>query len=512
LAAHSEKLHVAGVGRALSEAYESLRNAAENSAESLQLTRAIRRFFHRNLMTSGGQSLMPSGEDLIAELTLAGYIDNDSVPIYEIQHISELVKNYTHCRNVLKGGFDRKTLDRWTLEPLAAEVEAILRDHSDALALGDFAYQYFLSALDFDKIFSESNSDKNRGKGETTASNSQAKPAGVEVALLVAVEMELLGFDAAAARLNLLLRYQTPPTRPPAFAKLNQQIDQIFSSKMLDKLRRIVDRHSAPLRILRQSMRSDANFAQRLSNSTSFLALFSEAIEQTYAQTQKSVNRGIVRSVIFLIITKFLIGIAAEVPYDLWTNGAVRWLALGVNLAVPPIYMILLRLTLMMPGQNNSRALSGEIEHILYDARPALIKIRGKASRSFGAGYNLAYSLVILIVFGGVGWILVSAAHFEWIHLLIFYVFISAASFLGFRLSRLIRQIEIVAGADNGVTLVRDFLYMPFVAVGRRISETYSKINIVSRILDVLIELPLKTILRTLRRWTAFIGAKKDEL
>jgi hypothetical protein len=257
-------------------------------------------------------------------------------------------------------------------------------------------------------------------------------------------------------------------------------------------------------------MASDEDFENRLASPKTLISAIDEAITETYRSVQKAINRGIVRSVCFLIITKFLVGIAIEVPYDLLVSGLIGWLPLAVNLAFPPLYMILLRLTLIMPGPNNNRALSSDIEHILYDQTVTPLGVTS-GSRSFGRGYNIFYALVILAVFGGVGFGLVQLG-FLWIHLVIFFIFISTASFLGFRLSRQIREIEVVSSTENGVTLVRDFLYMPFVAVGRWMSEKYANYNIISMLLDMFIELPLKTILRLIRQWSAFVRAKKDEL
>jgi hypothetical protein len=48
--------------------------------------------------------------------------------------------------------------------------------------------------------------------------------------------------------------------------------------------------------------------------------------------------------------------------------------------------------------------------------------------------------------------------------------------------------------------------------VGRWMSEKYSRINLVAMILDMVIELPLKTVLYLVRQWGAFITSKKDEL
>ncbi|HSW92187.1 MAG TPA: hypothetical protein VLG09_06090, partial [Candidatus Saccharimonadales bacterium] len=130
---------------------------------------------------------------------------------------------------------------------------------------------------------------------------------------------------------------------------------------------------------------------------------------------------------------------------------------------------------------------------------------------SFGAAYNTVYALFFIIVFGGVGFGLWKLG-FSIVHLAIFFIFLSTASFLGFRLSRMVRDLEVVDADQNSVTTVRDFLYMPFVIVGRWISDKYASVNIVAMILDMLIELPLKTVLRLVRQWGAFITSKKDEL
>ena len=97
-------------------------------------------------------------------------------------------------------------------------------------------------------------------------------------------------------------------------------------------------------------------------------------------------------------------------------------------------------------------------------------------------------------------------------HIGIFLVFLSAASFLGFRLSRLIRELEVVRSASNGLTFIRDLIYLPFVVVGQWMSEKYAKVNIVAMVLDMLIELPLKTVLRLVRQWGAFIDDRKDRI
>ena len=106
----------------------------------------------------------------------------------------------------------------------------------------------------------------------------------------------------------------------------------------------------------------------------------------------------------------------------------------------------------------------------------------------------------------------INPIHYSLLHLFIFFVFLSTASFLGFRLSGMVRELEVVDSNQGGIIVVRDFLYMPFVVVGQKISETYAQMNIVAMVLDMAIELPLKTVLRLVRQWASFISSKKDQL
>jgi len=186
-------------------------------------------------------------------------------------------------------------------------------------------------------------------------------------------------------------------------------------------------------------------------------------------------------------------------------------LPIFVTLLFPALYRVRLRATMMLPGAANTSRLVDQIERTLYGDQ-TVKQIARRPRQEFGSGYNIAYGLLFVIVFGAVALGLWKYLNFDIVHLLIFFIFLSAASFLGFRLSRNIREIESVETHQNGITLVRDFLYMPFVVVGRYLSDRYARINIVALALDMLIELPLKTILRLVRQWAAFITSKKDEL
>jgi hypothetical protein len=128
----AEKLHIVGAGRALTSAYEQLRNAAEYTEEHLLLQRAIRRFYKRTFLTNSAADIHTSGDELITELTLAGYIKNDSVPVALAKDLSILASEYYSAYSSFHSPTNDQA-DRWWIAVLAVEVEVRLND----LALRD---------------------------------------------------------------------------------------------------------------------------------------------------------------------------------------------------------------------------------------------------------------------------------------------------------------------------------------------------------------------------------------
>ena len=489
-----QTVHVVGAGGALTAAYEQLRNAAEYAEEHVLLQRAIRRFYRRLFVLRDQKQVAVSGGELIIELTHAGYIANDSVNEKKVERISELAERYysAYVELLKHRDVNREQIDHWTYELLAVEIEWQLNDSGQLQAFTQFAHSYFNETIDYDQLFG-------------------SRPAGVDISLYIAVHRALLKSDDAVLRLGLLKRFQQEVEELSGYIALNKQIDDVLGSQQTEKLFRLVDRRGAPLRVLRHMIDENTDFDALVQNREQFLLAYERQAVSDYESINARVNNGIIKSVIFLIITKFLIGIAIEVPYDLWLFGEILWLPLIINLFFPPLYMIMLRATMMLPGPANTTRLTEQIDQTLYREEQQKLLVR-RPGQEFGTGYNIVYGVLFVAVFGGVAATLWHFLDFDFVHLLIFFMFLSAASFLGFRLSRMIREIESVESHQNGITLVRDFLYMPFVVVGRFLSDKYSKVNVVALILDMLIELPLKTILRLVRQWAAFISAKKDQL
>ena len=485
-----EKIHVVGAGATITAGYEQLRNAAEHAEENVLLQRAIRRFYRRLFLSRDRHLAATSGDELITELTLAGYLANDTIPRSYIERIGESAGAYFDA--YLSLDWRNKRRDVWTLDVLSVEIESMLNDYIKQDVFVDFSYHYFLDYF------------KKEAHGKQQIENH-------DVSVFIAVHRALLKTDPARIRWILLQRYAQSPKEFASYTKTNELIDMLMDADETERLYRIINRQGATFRILWQMIESEEDLDTVLGSRERFLSAYEAQIETTYNAVSKKIKRGIVKSVIFLFITKTLIGVVIEVPYDMWMHGQIIWLPLIINLLFPPLYMILLSNTLLLPGHANTEALIDKAEALLYGTSDKAVVSSRRRSGNYGWPYRVAYALFILLVVGSAVWGLYSLG-FSALHLAIFLVFLSTASFLGFSLSRLVREVEAIDGYQGGVTMIRDFLYMPFVMIGRWISEKYAKINLVAQILDMVIELPLKTILRLVRQWGAFMSDQKDRL
>lgn len=484
------KVNVVGAGAVITAAFEQLRNAAENTEEHLLLQSATKRFFKRMFITRDDALLKRSGDELAVELTFAGYVPNDTLTKGQVQEITNLAQQYyaAYERILDERSANGERALLWTLDVLSARVEGLLTDHSLDHAFIDTASEYIASLV--------------------SARDREAQDFGAR--LFVAICQSLLKSNRATIRGVLLERYGVTPEVHEQYVAFNKMIDKLFVSKPVDRLTRFVDRQGAPLRILRRMMRDHPNIDTLLHNKEQFLEAYEQEINKEYENIGQRLNRAIVRSVIFLIITKFIIGIAMEVPYDMWAYKEIRWPALIINLLFPPVYMIMLRATLTLPPYANTTTLIARMEAMMFGNSEQISSAR-VTERRYGSVFSAIYTLSAILIFAGVTSILLKFG-FSWVHIAVFFLFFSAASFLGFRLSRLVRELEIIKAQQNSLTFIRDLVYLPFVIVGRWMNEKYSKVNIVAMLLDMVIELPLKTVLRLMRQWNGFIDDRKDAI
>jgi hypothetical protein len=491
----TERIHVPEIGGNLSFAYEQLRNAAEYREVHLLMRGAIQRFLHREVdWRYEGNKV---GLELITELTQARYIENNTVAANIPRKIDEIIREYKNILNNLKAHSTRAEQMRrfmWVEEIASVEIEHLIIDYKNAEAFAEFAYAHLLDRVDR-KPFNEAD--------ESTYS----------LGLYVAMHRALLKSDRAVVRYNVMQLYRTHgQDMLSIFETVNKQVDELFNAPITNKLFRLINRHGAPLRAIFETIQSHPHPDKLISQMDTLNGRIRTVSEQQYSATRKRLTTGIIRSIIFIFITKMLIGFAVEVPFDIAVHGAILWFPLAINLMFPPIYMALLGLSLRTPGPANTEAIVNRVDRILYDSDKPIVYTLGKKPRkSMNNLFNFIYLLTFLISFGLLLWLL-STLHFNLASGVIFFVFLSVVSFFGFRLMRMAKEMVIVDENPSFIDIIVDFFLTPFIRAGQWLSDKYSKINLITNFLDIAIEAPLKVLLRVLREWTLFLREKRDEL
>lgn len=486
------KLQVAGVGQSISAAYEQLRNAAENAEDHLLLERATRRFLARSLSFHIHRKPENMGEELVVELTQAGYLANGTVALATVEAIEQaIMTQYTDFWRLRDAKVPQTEATAWTLDVLSVEIEELLGDdHLMQNALVHFAHAHYRILL----------------AEEITPGQEQA----FDLSLYVAIHQSLLRSDLARIRRAVLRLYLKDTHTVDDLIEHNRRVDVVAKTELTSKLNRAVVKYGAPLRILKEMIKDTDSVDMLLSDRQKFLAAFETRMQTVYEEVAKRLNRGIIKSVIFLLITKVIIGLAIEIPYDVIIHGYIMWLPLAINILFPPLYMASLKWSFKLPGSANKQATTHYIDRLFYGTGDDDKTVTLKPKRA-STVMSVLYATMFVVSFS-VGVVILALLEFNIVQGIIFFIFLSTASFLGFRLSRMVRELEMFVSRQNFFDAIRDFFYTPYIMVGRWISDKYSRINIITLLLDMMIELPLKTILRMVRQWMRFLNEKRDEM
>jgi hypothetical protein len=497
LARHHEgsPIQIPGIGRGVSAAYEQLRKAAEYAEEHVLLQRAIRRFLHRSL--SFGQKRQPKrvGEELLLELTHAGYLRNNTYGESVVEIIDKLTNtHYQTYWRLRETRIQRETANEWVLDIASVAIEELLQPHYQRNAIAVYAHYHYLQRLPKASFLRE-----------------QTDAAQYDICLYVAIHKSLFKSDRAAVRYDLLNLYHQDPNDLQTFIDLNSNIDQLYMARLTQQVQRSINRYGASIRVLMSLADARPDLPELLSDPTSFMHTYNKQIHEEYSQLKRRIDKGLAKSIAFVIITKTLIGLSIEIPYDLLMTGVLAYLPLGVNLFFPPLYMASLRLGLHIPNQANAQAVYDYMNHALYMPDADTTQRLRVSVKTIPTAAKLSYTALFFLPLGIMLYVL-KLLQFNILQGIIFFIFLSTVSFLGFRLAYMIRELQLVNEQPGMLGVLRDFFYLPFIIIGQWVSRKYAKVNVVAYILDIAIELPLKTFLRLLRQWTQFLNEKRDEL
>lgn len=494
----------------LAVAYESTRNAVEFRSGHLVRQAAIVRILRRRLFLK--QSSQEVASFLIKELIWAKYLKNNSVPVSKIVSIKNIVDKYRlafsftsevgQSRNNLEKIKDENTLHGWLLELAGCEIEECLIFNPFPQLLINFVSESLQSRIELEG-----------------SDNEQLK----DVQVYIATERVFAKNSEIFITYHLLKAFlpewfQSKPEDIknlfPKLIKVKGIIDADLNNPLGSDVKKKISKMVTPFNVIREVIiRNPKEFVEKVENQEEFDKLVKNLLTKLYAENRKRSRGAIIRSIIYIFLTKMILAIALELPYDLVT-GRTNYLALGINLLFPPLLMVLLNARVATPGQENTEEILKKLREYLFGKTPVLPiyinkkeKTGGLINNIFLAIYTIFFIGIFVLIFQAL-----SRLSFNIISKFIFIFFICVVSFFAYGVKRLSKDYVYQDDKEGIFSSLIDFIFLPILRVGQWLSSEVAKLNFLGLMLDFIIEAPLKALLEVIERWVHFVRAKKEEI
>ncbi|KKP57946.1 MAG: hypothetical protein UR52_C0023G0005 [Candidatus Gottesmanbacteria bacterium GW2011_GWA1_34_13] len=502
-----DTIRVSEILGSIAHLYERIRNVVEYKGEHVLRRNAIERILRRLLWEHAGRDTQKIAQVLLRELIWARYLPNDEVPRSKGQNIAKIIDKYLYFLDRLANKNSGSALSKhrsWIWGIASCEIEEAV-DPSNRDAYINLMYSWFTTYY--------------RWKDAKVTDNDK------EIQIYLAIHRALAKSDDEIMRYHLLIKIY--PNWVSAdktvvddvvgkFYSIHEAIEKYLHYPDRFKLYRIVQRQIAPFEIFKTLVSQEKNQIRKtIDDQIQFELKIHEICRVKYSQIKQKINRGILRSIIYIFITKVALALLIEIPYEIYKFGHLNYIPIGINIIVPPTMMWLVGLTIRPPTESNTLRILTKLNSVVYfNPNPSITDfslIHIKQESLLTNIFALIYLLLFILVFGGLTYLLM-LAHFDIVGVVIFFAFLSLVLLFGFRVRYTSSELKITSDKESFIGYIFNNLTMPLLSTGVYLSKGLAKINFISVILDFLIEAPLKTIIQVIEEWTSFMREKREEV
>jgi hypothetical protein len=481
------------VGR-LAFFYEKMRNTLEYKDEHLILKSALERILKRKFKHYiKGQEL---GKEILSEMIAGGYINNGEIPISVIDKIDSILSRYYDLLQIL-GSRIKKDINSL----IACAIEEKFKKE----VLEDEALILF--------AFSDT---KNKVKADIVVDQNK-----FEQELYISLHRNILKSDYQTIRYrflkmaipNLEDSYSDIHSISALVEQRNADFDALLKSSIKTGMLKL-SRKLAPAYLIIGKIIKDTSV-------DNIVSLFSNPddmrhkVDVTYSKWRESaygkISSAAIKSVMFILFTKMVLAFIVELPYEIFVLRRINYIALGINLLFPPLYMFLSTFTISVPGRENLILIQSAVKKILFEDGEeyiARLKTAGSLKKTV---FFLVYLLTFCFSFGLLSWGLIEL-DFSVVAGILFFVFFSTVSFFAYRISNISKDLVILKQRGTIKDAIFDFFSLPFIKLGQLLSSSFSRINIFLFFFDFIVETPFKTLIKFIDEWVGYAREKKDDI
>lgn len=501
------KIHVSDTVSRLAFVYEKFRNIIDYKEDHLLRKNAIHRILKRRLLAGGSGETV--AKPLVIELIQARYLPNDQVAESKIATVRQIVDRYlllarTAGERLLWA--ERDEQQRWLLGLCAVEIEQTLSSNRRDRALADAMYEVMLADL-------------------VVVGPEKIDQAVRNLQLYLAIQRALLKSDEVMIS-YALFRLHAPDWHTlddngvralgERFGEIRDELEAQQHHKLGESLLRYVKHYTAFFWVMRDVAEERPGAAIQTFAAPELLdESVRRAAGRRYNEARAKLRRSIIRSFIFIFLTKMLLAFVIEVPFELYVKGFVDRATLAINIIFHPMLMFFVAATIRVPSRKNTDKLIQGIHEIAYkDSGRQLLRrmrVHGKRGPVMRTLVFLLYSATFIISFSAIAYVL-SRLGFNAVSGLLFVFFLTIVSFFAVRIRISAREFVVLEQREGPLGFLIDFFTIPVLRVGRWISLRAPKVNILLFIFDFLIEAPFKSFLEILEELTSFLREKKEEI
>ena len=497
------KIHVDEIASKVAAFYEKARNVIDYQEEHLLRKRFIGRVFRRRFLMSPDADI---AEPLIKEIIRSGHLPNDSVPESKIEEVEKIIGRL-RCLLRFSGTFpekSRKELSEWLITIAAHAIEENLFPPTRDL---------FTAELMFFTI-----------KKNLTITGPALAEEFADTQLFIAIQRGLLKVDTNQLHSRLLpfvyrdwneMRSEDCEVIARELPSVKRKMEVMISHPLSPVFLNLVNRYNTVFSIIGDITEQNKGYdiERGLRDPEALEEDVRIAYKKRFRQEQKKLRRLAILSVISFFLSKVILALLIEVPIEMNVTHSFSLINTAVNIAFPPLLMMLIIGFIRMPSEKNLGLVLGEVEKVVFEDRPKkyAIDIRTK----MGAVAQIAVRFFYLLMFFVSLYILSNALlffHFNFANIAIFVFFVSLVAATGVKVHNRANELNLEVKKATMLSFVFDVFAMPFIAIGRFIIRGLSKFNVLVIALNLVIELPYQVLVEFLENLRGFIKSKKEDV
>ncbi|MDP3758469.1 MAG: hypothetical protein Q8Q86_02020, partial [Candidatus Daviesbacteria bacterium] len=317
-------------------------------------------------------------------------------------------------------------MNEWILHLLSSEIEHILKPNDPRDIMSNYIFRIF--------------------KDLVSISDDTEEVRDLQV--FIAVRRAYASDDLAFLRYHLCVQYfgvlneEKLDKVAVHFLTAYRQIEQQFKYPAKDKIYTYVKDQTIPFLILDDILRKHRGNALTLVSNEDYLnSEIMAACNARYKSVAGKVRRAIIRSVIFVFVTKAIFALFVEGAFERLFYGRTYWSSIIINIMTPPILMIIVGFLIESPNRENSYRILRKINTILYDDPPVLatpLQVKKKPNKIdplLWVVFVILWLATAALSFGAVVFLL-SKFHVNPFSQGVFIFFLAIVSFVSYRINR----------------------------------------------------------------------------